>query len=172
METWETLTMSRKDVPRDGLLKAALAGKIPNADGARALQLSVRQFQRLKRRFAAEGPAGLRHRLRDRPSPRRVAASVRARVGQLLQQAYAGFNDCHATEKLREVEGLRLSRSSVRRLRHALGLPAKRRRRGRVVRTRRTPEAQMGTLVQLDASAFAWLEARGPTTTPSAWAPA
>ena len=28
METWETLTMSRKEVPRAGLVKAALAGRI------------------------------------------------------------------------------------------------------------------------------------------------
>ena len=41
------------------------------------------------------------------------------------------------------MDGLPLSRSSVRRL-------------------RRTPEAQMGALVQLDASFFAWLEDRGP----------
>ncbi len=34
METWETLTMSRKEVPRGGLLKAALAGRISNTQGA------------------------------------------------------------------------------------------------------------------------------------------
>jgi transposase len=162
METWETLTMSRKEVPRAGLLKAALAGKISNAQGALAMQVSVRQFQRVKVRFAAEGPRGLLHRLRGRPTPRRLPADVCARVAELLQSTYAGFNDCHATEKLQEVEGLLLSRSSVRRLRRTLGLPAKRQRRGRQVRTRRCPEAQMGTLVQLDASVFAWLETRGP----------
>lgn len=42
--------MSRKEVPRAGLLKAALAGRITNAQGARALRLSVRQFRRLKKR--------------------------------------------------------------------------------------------------------------------------
>jgi transposase len=162
METWETLTMSRKEVPRAGLLKGALAGKISNAQGAGALHLSVRQFQRLKVRFDAEGPRGLLHRLRGRPAPRRLPAAVRASVAELLQSTYAGFNDCHATEKLREVEGLVLSRSSVRRLRRILGLPAKRQRRGRQVRTRRCPEAQRGALVQLDASPFAWLETRGP----------
>ncbi len=36
METWETLTMSRKEVPRAGLLQAALAGRISNVQGARA----------------------------------------------------------------------------------------------------------------------------------------
>src|SRR4029453_19014704 len=106
METWETLTMSRKEVPRAGLLKAALAGKISNAQGAGAMQVSVRQFQRVKVRFAAERPRGLLHRLRGRPAPRRqLPADVRARVAALLQSTYAGFNDCHATENLQEVEG-------------------------------------------------------------------
>ena len=155
--------MSRKEVPRAGLLKAALAGKISNAQGAQAVHVSVRQFQRWKVRFVAEGPRGLLHRLRGRPAPRRrLPADVCARVAELLQSTYAGFNDCHATEKLQEVEGLVLSRASVRRLRRTLGLPATRQRRGRQVRTRRTPEAQMGALVQVDASAHAWLEARGP----------
>jgi transposase len=162
METWETFTMSRKEVPRAGLLKAALAGKISNAQGAQALHLSVRQFQRLKVRFTAEGARGLLHGLRGRPSPRRLAATLHAHAAALLQAPYAGLNDCHATEKLREVEGVPISRSSVRRLRRALGLPAKRRRRGRQVRTRRTPEAQRGALVQLDASPFAWLRDGGP----------
>ena len=154
--------MSRKEVPRAGLLKAALAGKITNAQGALAMRLSVRQFQRVKGRFAAEGVRGLLHRLRGHSSPRRLAPDVGARAAELLQGRYAGLNDCHVTEKLQEVDGLQLSRSSVRRLRRALGLPPKRHRRARPGRIRRTPEAQMGALVQLDASPFAWLEDRGP----------
>ena len=157
--------MSRKEVPRAGLLKAALAGKITNAQGALSMHVSVRQFHRVKVRFAAEGAAGLLHRLRGRPSPHRLAAALREGAAALLQGTYAGLNDCHLTEKLQEVEGLRLSRSTVRRLRRSLGLPATRRRRGRQVRTRRTPEAQMGALVQLDASPFAWLGDRGPQLT-------
>jgi len=76
--------MSRKEVPRTGLLKAAVARKISNAEGARALQLSVRQFQRLKARFTAEGVRGLLHRLRGRASPRRLCADLRAHVVTLL----------------------------------------------------------------------------------------
>ena len=125
--------------------------------------MSLRHFQRVKARFAAEGVAGLVHRLRGRPSPRRLASEIHARAVALLQGRYTGLNDCHLTEKLREVEALPLSRSTVRRLRRGAGLPATRRRRGRQGRMRRTPEAQMGALVQLDASPFAWLEDRGPT---------
>jgi transposase len=165
---WETLTMRRKEVPRAGLLAAALEGRISNEQGARSMRLSLRQFHRVKVRFAAEGVTGLVHRLRGRPSPRRLAAEIHARAVALLQghglpsPSYVGLNDCHLTEKLREVEGLPLSRSTVRRLRRGLGLPATRRRRGRQGRMRRTPEAQMGALVQLDASPFAWLGDRGP----------
>src|SRR5215469_15349959 len=162
METGETFTMSRKEGPRAGLLKAALAGKISNAQGAQALHLSVRQFQRLKTRFRVDGVPGLLHRLRGRSSPRRLHAALRARAAALLQSTYASLNDCHATEKLREIDGVCISRSTVRRLRRALGLPAKRRRRRRTVRTRRTPAAQRGALVQLDACVFPWLGDGGP----------
>lgn len=157
--------MRRKEVPRAGLLEAALEGRISNVQGARSMRVSLRQFQRVKARFAAEGVAGLVHRLRGRASPHRLAAEIHARAVALLQGPYAGLNDCHLTEKLREVEGLPLSRSTVRRLRRGAGVPATRRRRGREGRMRRTPEAQMGALVQLDASLFPWLGDRGPQLT-------
>src|SRR6516164_8306251 len=165
METWETLTMSAKEVRRPGLLKAALAGHVSNAQGAAALQLSIRQFQRLTNRYRAGGARGLVHRRRGQPSPRRLPPDVRARVADLLRTTYLQFNDCHATEKLREVEGLLVSRASVRRIRRALGLPPKHRRRPRQYRARRTPEARMGSLAQLDGSPFDWLEGRGPRLT-------
>jgi len=157
--------MSRKEVPRAGVLKAAVAGQLCTAQAALALSLSERQVQRLKQRYRAEGPAGLRHRSRGRPSGRGVGTAVRRRAAQLLQTVYRDLNDCHATEKLREVEGLALSRATVQRLRRTLGLPAKHRRRPRPYRARRTPAAQRGALVQVDASHFAWLEGRGPAMT-------
>ena len=96
--------MSRKEVPRAGLVKAALAGRITNAQGATALRLTVRQFQRLKRRFRADGAGGLTHRGRGRPSARRLPESVREQIGTLLQATYAGFNDCHLADKLAALE--------------------------------------------------------------------
>jgi hypothetical protein len=158
----ETFTMSRKEVPRAGLLKTLLAGKATNAQGAAALRLSIRQVQRLKVRFQSEGAQGLLHRSRGRPATPRLAGSVRAQIDTLLLTRYQDFNDCHATEKLREVEGLRVSRESVRLRRRALGLPAKHRRRPKQHRHRRTPEARMGQMVQVDGSPFDWLEGRGP----------
>src|SRR3989304_9951032 len=91
---WETLTMSRKEVPRAGLVKAALAGKSTNQEGAQALPLSVRQFQRLKSRMREEGMTGLCHRGRGRPSRRRLPPAVREQATTLLATTSARFNDC------------------------------------------------------------------------------
>jgi hypothetical protein len=157
--------MSRKEMPRPGLVRLAVAGQITNEQGARGAKLGVRQFQRAKARFRAEGLGGLVHRGRDRPSPRALAPELRAQVATRLQSVYRDVNDCHATEKLQEVHGLAISRASVRRIRQALGLPAKHRRRPRQHRGRRAPAARMGALVLLDGSQYAWLEHRGPTMT-------
>ena len=157
--------MSRKELPRAGLIAAALAGRISNREGAAALRVSRRQFQRLKARVREAGPPALRHRGRGRLSPRRLPAALTVRVQALLRDRYAGFNDTHVTEKLREVEALALSRESVRRLRRALGLPAVHRRRPPQHRSRRPREQAAGQLVQLDGSPFEWLQRRGPAMT-------
>jgi transposase len=160
----ETITMSRKEAPRPGLLQAALTGQISNRQGAQGLGVTVRHFQRLKQRLRTAGVRGLVHQGRGRPSPRR-AETLRHQVGQLMQTTYTGFNDCHLTEKLRERDGLWVSREFVRRVRVTLGLAAQRPRRPPGHRQRRTREAAVGALVQIDGSTFAWLEERGPQGT-------
>jgi hypothetical protein len=98
--------MSRKEVPRAGLLKAVLAGKITNAQGALALHLTVRQFQRLKVRFAAEGARGLLHRLRGRPSPAAPAPSADFILRPRRGPSSARRQRLHASQR-RAAEGRR-----------------------------------------------------------------
>jgi transposase len=158
----ETFTLSRKEVHRPGLLKALRAGRVTTRQVANALGLSLRQTRRLRRRFEASGAAGLAHRSRGRPSPRRLRVELREAITELMTTVYVGFNDRHLTEKLREQHGLLVSRESVRRLRGELGLAPRHRRRPPRGRHRRVPEAARGALVQIDGSPFAWLGAQGP----------
>lgn len=149
--------MSQKEAPRPGLVKAALEGKITNREGAKALGLSIRQFQRLKRRFERSGLQGLVHGRRGCRSTRRIPETLRQRVLGLMKTSYAGLNDCHLTEKLWEKEDLPISRESVRRLRQGAGLPSQRPRRPPRCFQRRLREARSGQMVLLDGSSFAWL---------------
>lgn len=157
--------MSQKEAPRAGLVRAAEDGKLTNAEGARALGISVRQFRRLRAAFRDDGAKGLLHGNRGRPSSRRRTPEERARIVEMMLGKYAGFNDCHLTEKLHTVEKLALSRELVRRLRLEAKLPAKRKRRAPKHRRRRERAARMGALVLIDASRHDWLEGRGPAFT-------
>jgi hypothetical protein len=161
----DLITMSGKETPRPGILKALRDDRITNQQAADALRLSVRHVQRLKVRYGVAGVAGLVHQGRGQPSPRRLADPVRDQIRALMQTTYAGFNDVHLSEKLREVHGLPVSRATVQRLRRAEGYPARRRRRPPRHRHRRPRRGQAGSLVQVDGSPFAWLETRGPHLT-------
>src|SRR5437773_6397106 len=122
--------MGKRDARRLGMLQAAIQRKLTNREGAEALGISLRQFKRLRKRVKACGARGLVHGNRGRPSSRRLAESVRERVHELLTGAVK-LNDHHVSDLLSE-DGQKVSpvsAASVRRLRVALGLPAKRRRR-------------------------------------------
>lgn len=157
--------MSQKEAPRAGLVRAAKDGKLTNAEGARALGISVRQFRRLRATYRDEGAAGLVHGNRGQPSPRRMSAKERARIVDLMKVKYAGLNDCHLTEKLCELEKLTLSREMVRQLRVEAKLPAKRKRRAPKHRRRRERVDRIGAMVVIDGSRHDWLEGRGPVFT-------
>jgi transposase len=119
----------------------------------------------LKKRLREDGEAALAHANRGRPSPRRLPAHTRQAAVRLARSKYAGFNDQHLCEKLNEVEGLQLSRETLRRLLRKEGLGSPRKRRAPAHRQRRPRVAREGELVQLDGSPHDWLEGRGPRLT-------
>jgi hypothetical protein len=156
------ITMSDKEAQRPGIVRAALSGKVTNAEGALALGISVRQFRRLKVACKRLGVQGLIHGNRGRPSGRRLNEADRTQIVELINGRYAGLNDCHLTEKLRELENLEISRESVRQIRLAERIAPVRRRRAPQHRSRRLREAREGAMVLIDASEHLWLEERGP----------
>lgn len=155
--------MGVREARRLGIVEAALRGKLTNQDGALALGLSVRQFRRLKRGVERSGARGVLHGNRGRPSPRRLAGAIRARVEQLLTSEVR-LNDCHVRDLLAEQQ-VRVSADSVRRIRRELGLAPKQRHRPPRHRRRRVREAQCGALVQIDGSPFRWLGLTEPECT-------
>ena len=150
------LTMSSKEARRPGLVQAALAGKVTNADAAQALRITVRQFRRLKSAYRRAGLTGLLHGNRGHHPHNRLSETDRKRIMGLIQGTLAGLNDCHLTEKLRELEELQVGRETVRRLRWEAGIAPTRRHRAPKHRQRRLREASEGTLVLIDASDHPW----------------
>ena len=158
----EEITMGVRDARRLGMVEAAIKGKVTGQDGAEALGLSRRQFRRLCSCVRREGPKGILHGNLGRVSGRQLPRKVRRQIENLLVEPPERLNDCHLADLLAE-EGTRVSAESVRRVRLALGIPAKRRRRPPVHRRRREREARMGEMVLLDGTPFRWL---GPDQPP------
>ena len=129
---------------------------------AQLLGLSERQVRRLKQAVEKRGARGVVHGNTGRSPAHRLKASIRKRIVALMRGTYAGFNDQHFTEKLVEVEKIRVSRRTVQRLLRAAGIGAARKRRPPKHRRRRDRKPQAGLMILWDGSRHDWLEGRGP----------
>ncbi len=118
--------------------------------------VSYRQAKRLKKRLEDQGAAGLIHGNRGRASPNAMEPATKETIIRLSQEPYADFNDTHFTEKLNEVEKIKVSRETVRRLRRANGIKPKRKRRPKRHYKRRPRKAQEGMMVLWDGSPHRW----------------
>lgn len=160
--TRETITLTQREYQRLHVLSRVHDGVLHAREAARLLGLSLRHLRRLHARLRQYGTAALAHGNRGRPSPRRLAEAIRARVLTLARTTYAGVNDHHLSELLAEREGLHVSRKTVQRLLRAAGIGSPRKRRPPRHRRRRERMPQAGLLVQMDGSHHPWLQDRGP----------
>jgi transposase len=144
------------------LLERLGRGEVMVGEVAAALGRSTRQVQRMRKRFTSNGAGGLAHGNAGRSPKHRTSQKVREQVLALRRGKYDGFNDQHFTEKLVEVEGLPLSRETVRRILRSAGVGSPRKRRPPKHRRRRERKAQAGQMILWDGSDHDWLEGRGP----------
>ncbi len=137
-------------------------GTLTVREAAQVLGLCERQVRRLRRAVRERGVRGVVHGNTGRAPQHRIAETVREQIVELRRTTYVGFNDQHFTEKLRAVEGIRISRASVQRLLRAAGIGPPRRRRPPKHRRRRDRKPQAGRMILWDGSRHEWLEERGP----------
>jgi len=146
-------------------MRALKKGLLGQREAAERLGLGVRQVKRLLRAWRTDGDAGLISRQRGRVSPRRLDTARRERIENLLRGEYPDFGATLAAEKLREREGIEVSRETVRQIQIDLGLTRVRRRRSARVHSPRERRPRFGELIQIDGSPHDWFEGRGPRCT-------
>ena len=158
----ETVGLAKEENRRALVLATAGSEGRTNKEIAQALGLSVRQVQRLKKTLKAEGPMGLAHGNRGASAGHALPEKLTRRVVDLYKSRYPDFNFSQFHEKLTEVEGLELCRSSVRRILKGAGYTSPKKRRPPKHRSRREPKSCEGAMLQIDGSPHDWLEGRGP----------
>jgi transposase len=157
--------MSAKERERSHVVRQSIEGLLGQREASERLGIGVRQFKRLVRRWREVGDAGLVSRRRGRAAPNRVDEATRERVKVLLTDKYPDFGATLASEKLLELDGIAVSRESVRRLQIELKLWKPKRRRARRVFQLRERRPRFGELIQIDGSPHDWFEGRGPRCT-------
>ena len=159
------MLMSERERERAHVVRHAAECGLSQQEGAERLGIGVRQFKRLVRAWRRDGAAGLISRQRGQPSHNRLGEAERSRVMSLLKEKYEDFGPTLAAEKLLELEGIAVSRETVRRMQIGAGLRKPKRRRAKRVFQARERRPRLGELVQIDGSPHAWFEGRGPRCT-------
>lgn len=155
------IRMSEKELYRLQLVREIEQGRLSRREAAALLGVSERQLRRILRRYEKEGPPGLAHRSRGRPSNREIPADIRAEVLSFLKEKrFRDYGPMLLRETLEEERGIRVSRETMRHWMTTEGTwkPRKAKVHHRQWRERK---ACRGAMIQMDTSIHNWFEGRG-----------
>lgn len=136
-------------------IRAALDGRLTVPEAARALGLSDRQVQRLKRKVQARGIAGVRHGNSGRRPWNKTPDGLRQRIIDLATGEYAAYRFSHLADTLAHDRKINLSDETLRKWLRPLG-HGRPPRRAKVHRLRRRRKEHEGEWLFLDGSPHAW----------------
>lgn len=157
----DIIMLSQEELRKLHVIKKVLNGVVKQAEAAGMLSLSDRQLRRLIKRVKVEGDAAIGHKSRGKSSGRKLSMDIREKVIMLYRGKYKGFGPTLATEKLHEIENIRISDETLRLWLIESGDWEKvRKRRGH--RQWRERRHYFGEMIQLDGSHHDWFEGRGP----------
>jgi transposase len=160
MET-ERIELSQRERDRLKVLHEVEQKHLTQVEAAQRLKRTDRQVRRMLIRMREHGDGGIVHRLRGRPSNRKLAAAWEQKILARVRQRYADFGPTLAAEHLAK-EGLPVSRETLRKWMIQAAFWVPRRQRLKKIHVWRERRASFGELVMQDSSPFRWLEERGP----------
>jgi hypothetical protein len=147
---------------RQEVIALVNAKALRQSEAAAVLGISGRQVKRLCRAEREQGAMGLISKRRGHVATNRIPCAIKQQVIVLGQSKYVDFGPTFMAEKLRELDGIELSKESIRKILMTADLWKGKKTKKRTVHQRRERRACLGELVQIDGSPHAWFEKRGP----------
>jgi transposase len=132
-------------------------GRLSCEEAADVLGVSISSFYRWRRRYEAEGAAGLADARLGRASARRAPVDEVARVLELFETRYWDFTAKHFHEKLASEHAIARSYSWTKNTLQTAGKVARAKRRG-AHRRKRERKPLPGMMLHQDGSRHAWVE--------------
>jgi hypothetical protein len=143
------------------VIRKAIDRVITQKVAAEAIALSERQVRRKVKIIRDNGDKGIIHRLRGKPSNRSIADKNKAKILGLFKSKYPDFGPTLASEKLLDIDKIKINDETLRLWLIKDGIPYRKRRK-RPHRQWRERKHCYGQMVQMDGSKHDWLEGRGP----------
>jgi len=160
----DIIQMSLKEFKRLKVIQEVIEKRINQREAALMISLSERQVRRLVRTIRKYGEKGITHKSRGRPSPRKIPDKLKENVIRLYTHKYHDFGPTLASEKLSEIDNIRISNETLRKWLVEASLWKKQRKRS-THRQWRERKEYPGEMIQIDGSHHDWLEGRGPKLT-------
>jgi transposase len=155
------IEMSIRELRRLKAVQEAIDKHITQRAASSVIGISERQVRRLVRAVKEQGETGIIHKARGQISPKKIPERKREGILKLYRDKYLDFGPTFAAEKLYEMDGIRLSKETLRKWLVEAGLWSKKSKKTSH-RNWRPRKERFGEMAQLDGSHHDWLEGRGP----------
>jgi len=156
----DIITMAQGELKRLHVIRKALDKHITQAEAADIIGVCLRQAQRIARRVKEEGDKGVIHKSRRRSSNRALPVKIKKKALRLYREKYNDFGPTLASEKLFEIDKIRINDETLRLWFIQENIPYKQRKK-RPHRQWRERKHHFGEMIQIDGSHHDWFEGRG-----------
>lgn len=154
--------MKPKEARRVNVVEQLIKGMITVSQAAGLLCLSERQVKRIKKGVKEQGLSYLAHKNRGCKPKHAISEETCKKVVALALNDYKDASCIHMSELLEQYQHLSISSRSIRRILKQADITNIHSHKTTQCRRSRDRMPREGTLVQIDASPFNWLEDRGP----------
>lgn len=156
----DIIMMTQGELKKLHITKKAIDKTITQTEASDFLDLSLRQVGRIIARINLEGDKGIIHKSRGKPSNRAKPQKIKDKALKLCREKYKDFGPTLASEKLFEIDKIKVDDETLR-LWFIEDPIIYRSRRKRPHRQWRQRKACYGEMVQMDGSHHDWFEGRG-----------
>lgn len=154
--------MTEKELNRVEVLSKVKDKRLKQRQAAEILRVSLRQLQRLYKKYREGGAAAIVSKKRGKRSNNKIPESTRANISKIItQKQYEGFRPTLMCEKLEERHAIKISHETTRQIMISCGTWHGKKEKRPVVHQQRQRRSRAGELLQIDGSPHAWFEERG-----------
>lgn len=158
----DIIAMSKKELGRLTMLHKVMNKIVTQVVAGGILKISERQVRRIIEKIRLGGDKAIQHGNRGQISPQKISQHNEGKIIALVEKKYSNFGPTLAAEKLKENEGIKISREKLRQFMISHDLWRTKPKDRGIIHQWRERRHHFGEMLQMDGSDHDWLEGRGP----------